>query len=84
MTAYLTDGHHLQFFRVNKRVDSLLPLSYFESQFFDLEQSGSLAMRWFWGLMTTRLQDLGWALPVASVDGKQLTLTRFLGSGTCM
>jgi len=65
MTAYLTDGHHLQFFRVNKRVHSLLPFLYFESQCFDLARSGSLAMRWFWGLVTTRPQDLGWALPSA-------------------
>ena len=81
INAYLTDGNWIQFFRVNRDCDpaSIQGFKYIEGP---LHQLGSeIGQRWFWGLMTTPVSDLGWELPRLRFNDIPLTVERFLGSG---
>ena len=82
MTAYLMDGQWIQFFRVNRDCDpaSIQGFKYIEGPLHDL--GSEIGRRWFWGLMTTPVSDLGWELPRLRFGDIPLTVERFLGSGS--
>ena len=79
MTAYLTDGHWVQFFRVNRDEGSTQGFKYIEGPRHEL--GSRIGIQWFWGLMTTPVSDLGWNVPRLSIKGSPLTVERFLGKG---
>ena len=80
MTAYLTDGHWVQFFRVNRDEGSTQGFKYIEGRRHEL--GSRIGIQWFWGLMTTPVSDLGWNVPRLSIKGSPLTVERFLGKGS--
>ena len=80
MTAYLTDGHWVQFFRVNRDEGSTQGFQYIEGPRHEL--GSPIGFLWFWGLMTTRVSGLGWNVPRLSIKGSPLTVERFLGKGS--
>jgi len=80
MTAYLTDGHWVQFFRVNRDEGSTQGFKYIEGRRHEL--GSRIGVQWFWGLMTTPVSDLGWNVPRLSMKGSPLTVERSLGNAS--
>ena len=80
MTAYLTDGRWIQFFRVNRAPGTVQGFTYIEGPLFILQTSAG--QQWFWGLMTTSVEALGWNGPQLHIGTTPLTVVRLLGSGS--
>ena len=80
VTAYLTDGHWIQFFRVNRAPGTVQGFTYIEGPLFILQTSAG--QQWFWGLMTTHVEGLGWDGPQLHIGTTPLTVVRLLGSGS--
>ena len=80
MTAYLTDGHWIQFFRVNQAPDTDQGFRYIEGPLYKM--GSPIGQRWFWGLMTTSVQHLGWDSPKLCIGKTPLTVVRLLGGGS--
>ena len=80
MTAYLTDGRWIQFFRVNRAPNTVQGFTYFEGPQHEL--GSVIGQQWFWGLMTTPVRHLGWDGPKLRIGNTPLTVVRLLGRGS--